>query len=403
MTQADTTEFADFYAVNFPRIAAQLYAYLGDHAEAQDVTQEAFCRALDRWARVSTYTHAQMWVRQVAWNLATSRLRHLQVAKRYLARQRIEHVDGPSPDRIAMVEALAKLPPKHRLAVVLHHVGRLSTAEIARQEGVAEGTVRSWLSRGRAKLAEHFEESLTEGAAGIRPPGVEAAAKTVRRRRTARRATLAAVLALVIAIPLAILLRGKGGEPPIIGPTVPPPSSSPSPTPSPSPVAAKRTISVPGVTFAEQPDVQFVDGQHGWLLQERTLASTSDGGVTWKRVSLPDIPGNVRLVMYVLNTHTLTLRVTEDTADTPTEFRLTRDGGATWSTHPWSNPPAETRLVGGRYQLLCPGAHGQEDGANGVSCDRPELVRSARAGSRRSRRGGNSRPSCRRAPTGGSG
>ncbi len=37
MTQADTTEFADFYAVNFPRIAAQLYAYLGDHAEAQDV------------------------------------------------------------------------------------------------------------------------------------------------------------------------------------------------------------------------------------------------------------------------------------------------------------------------------------------------------------------------------
>ncbi|WP_155369303.1 SigE family RNA polymerase sigma factor [Catellatospora vulcania] len=150
--------FTELYATHFQRLATQLYAYLGDHAEAQDLAQEAFCRAYDRWHRISAYDDPIGWVRRVAWNLATSRLRRRATALRYLARQRQEHVAGPEPDRVALVEALAKLPAKHRLAVVLHHLGRLSTAEIAEQQGVAEGTVRSWLSRGRAALAAHVSE-----------------------------------------------------------------------------------------------------------------------------------------------------------------------------------------------------------------------------------------------------
>jgi RNA polymerase sigma-70 factor (ECF subfamily) len=67
------------------------------------------------------------------------------------------HADGPSPDRVALVAALAKIPAQQRKAVVLHHLGHLSVAEIAAQEDVAEGTVKSWLSRGRAALAEHLQ------------------------------------------------------------------------------------------------------------------------------------------------------------------------------------------------------------------------------------------------------
>jgi RNA polymerase sigma-70 factor (ECF subfamily) len=51
------------------------------------------------------------------------------------------------------VAALATLPAGQRRALVLHHLGGLGVAEIAQQEGVAEGTVRSWLTRGRARLA----------------------------------------------------------------------------------------------------------------------------------------------------------------------------------------------------------------------------------------------------------
>ncbi|MEH1099449.1 SigE family RNA polymerase sigma factor [Micromonospora sp. CPCC 205561] len=155
---ASPVDFADFYRAHFHRLAVQLYAYLGDHAEAQDLTQEAFCRVLERWNRISTYDDPSAWVRRVAWNLATSRLRRVRTTVRHLARQREEHVPGPEPDRVALSRALAGLPTSQRRAVVLHHLAHLSIAEIADQMDAPEGTVRSWLSRGRATLATYFTE-----------------------------------------------------------------------------------------------------------------------------------------------------------------------------------------------------------------------------------------------------
>ncbi len=159
---APPDDFADFYRGQFSRLAVQLYAYLGDHAEAQDLTQEAFCRALQRWEQVRDYDDPAGWVRRVAWNLATSRLRRVQVALRHLAGQRAETVPGPEPDRVALVAGLATLSPLLRRTVVLHHLCHLGVAEIAAQDGVAEGTVRARLSRGRAALAAYFTESTQE-------------------------------------------------------------------------------------------------------------------------------------------------------------------------------------------------------------------------------------------------
>ncbi|HZM82994.1 MAG TPA: sigma-70 family RNA polymerase sigma factor [Candidatus Limnocylindrales bacterium] len=239
LTRPETEDFPGFYTTHFGRIAGQLQAYLGDRWEAQDLTQEAFCRAFERWDRISVYDRPEAWVRQVAWNLATNRLRHLRVATRHLAGQREERVEGPTPDRVVLTAALAKLPPKHRLAVVLHHLGQLSTAEIAQQQNVAEGTVRSWLTRGRTQLAEQLTE-IPDNAPAIPAPGIEKTFSRVRRRRAIRRATLAAVIAIAVAVPLAIILRGKGSEPPFIGPTTPP--SIPAATPSPSAPTARQTI-----------------------------------------------------------------------------------------------------------------------------------------------------------------
>jgi RNA polymerase sigma-70 factor (ECF subfamily) len=149
-------DFDEFYAANFDVLRAQIYAYLGDRSEAQDLVQEAFCRAYSRWTRLASYDDPYAWLRRVAWNLATSRLRRLRTSSAFLRRQRVQHYDGPTPDRVALVAALAKIPPTLRRAVVLHYLGQLSVAEIAAQEDVAEGTVKSWLSRGRAALAEHL-------------------------------------------------------------------------------------------------------------------------------------------------------------------------------------------------------------------------------------------------------
>ena len=59
---------------------------------------------------------------------------------------------------VAIVAALAEVDPDQREVVVLHHLADLGTAEIAAELGVPEGTVKSRLSRGRARLAPLLDE-----------------------------------------------------------------------------------------------------------------------------------------------------------------------------------------------------------------------------------------------------
>ncbi|MBQ1048760.1 SigE family RNA polymerase sigma factor [Micromonospora sp. C51] len=148
-----TVDFDGLYHAHFRSLTIQLTAYCGDLAQAQDMVQEAFCRAFARWSRVSRYEDPVAWVRRVAWNLTTSRWRRARTARAWLHRQREEYVPGPGPDRVALTAALAGLPANQRRAVVLHYLADLSVAQIAVQENVPEGTVKSWLHRGRAALA----------------------------------------------------------------------------------------------------------------------------------------------------------------------------------------------------------------------------------------------------------
>jgi RNA polymerase sigma-70 factor, ECF subfamily len=159
---ATPTDIEEFYAANVNALTLQLLAYTGDLAAAQDIVQEAFCRALPRWERISQYDDPVAWLRRVAWNLATNRWRRLRTRMEVARRDREGSVPGPDPDRVALTAALAKLPETHRRAVVLHYLADLTTADIAHQEGVAESTVRVWLHRGRVALAALLADTGTE-------------------------------------------------------------------------------------------------------------------------------------------------------------------------------------------------------------------------------------------------
>jgi len=148
-------EFADFYAATFHGLCLQLYAYTGDLSSAQDVVQEAFCRALPRWSTLSGYDDPAAWVRKVAWNLATSRWRQLRRLAG-LSHVPDETVSPPDVERLDLMNALATLPARQRQAVVLHYLADTSVLEIAGIMGTTEGTVKSWLHRARIALAEHL-------------------------------------------------------------------------------------------------------------------------------------------------------------------------------------------------------------------------------------------------------
>jgi RNA polymerase sigma-70 factor, ECF subfamily len=151
-TEAD---FTVLYEDHFSELAAQVCAYLGDASEAQDLVQEAFLRAWQRWDTVGGYEEPVAWIRRVAWNLATSRHRRNQVVRKFLQRSAPpEPAPGAGPDRVALVAALQQIPAKRRRALVLHYMADMAIADIAEITGAREGTVKSWLHRGRRELAE---------------------------------------------------------------------------------------------------------------------------------------------------------------------------------------------------------------------------------------------------------
>lgn len=152
-------DFDALYAAHFTSLTTQLYAYFGDRQEAQDVVQEAFCRAWARWRHVSAYDEPVAWVRRVAWNLATSNVRRARVAARFRQRYQPVHASPPTPDRVALLTALKALPARQRQATVLHYLADLPVDEIAAIMGVSGGTVKSWLHRARTALAHDLSSA----------------------------------------------------------------------------------------------------------------------------------------------------------------------------------------------------------------------------------------------------
>lgn len=154
-------DFDELYEARFGDVVAMAYALTGDLAESQDLAQEAFCRAWQRWHRLTDYDDPLAWVRRVTANLAVSRWRRLTVARRRLRRERPGEVPAVGPEHVTLVAALRTLPERQRHAVVLHHLADLPVAEVARELGVATGTVKSWLHRARATLAAQLADTPT--------------------------------------------------------------------------------------------------------------------------------------------------------------------------------------------------------------------------------------------------
>ena len=152
--------FATWYRAEHPRVLGALTALSGDGELAAEVTDEAFARALARWARVSQMDSPAGWTHRVALNALRRRHRRRSTEARALtsvgsragaaAEQPASH-----PEVWAAVRAL---PEKQRVAIVLRYVADLPEAAIAETMGVSRGTVASNLSDARRALAARLGE-----------------------------------------------------------------------------------------------------------------------------------------------------------------------------------------------------------------------------------------------------
>lgn len=136
--------------------------FLGDHAEAEDIAQEAMLR-LWRIAPEWRQGEAQVrtWLTRVVRNLCTDRYRRTR--KDGPALDTIADPEDPQPradarlidhDRAqALTAALDALPDRQREAVVLRHIEGLSNPEIAAAMDISVEAVESLTARGKRALA----------------------------------------------------------------------------------------------------------------------------------------------------------------------------------------------------------------------------------------------------------
>ncbi len=154
------TEFDAFYDATSRRVLHQMYAMTGNLADAQEVTQEAYARAWQRWKTVRQADSPEAWIRTVAWRVAASRWRKAKNGITAFARHGpADHGDPPSPDHVALITALRQLPEGQRRAIVLHHLVGSSVDEIAHETNTPPGTIKARLSRGRTALAELLSDT----------------------------------------------------------------------------------------------------------------------------------------------------------------------------------------------------------------------------------------------------
>jgi RNA polymerase sigma-70 factor (ECF subfamily) len=140
------------------------YRFLGDREAAEDVAQEAFVRVYQSRHRYRPQAAYATWFYHILSNLCLNEIRRRKRQGLALRPESAQAAAPPnisaSPDALyqqlelsaAVRRALAKLPDKQRLAVILQRFEGLDYAEIGRVMGISRGAVDGLLSRAKESV-----------------------------------------------------------------------------------------------------------------------------------------------------------------------------------------------------------------------------------------------------------
>lgn len=146
------------------RIYAHAHRLLGNHHDAEDVTQETFLRAFRSVEQLRQEDRLTSWLYSIASNLCLDHLRRKRRLWWLPLPEREDVAVVTATDEISSVEsndlvhrALRALPPKDALCLVLRTAEGFSCSEVAEIMGCSESAIWSRLARARAAFAEAYE------------------------------------------------------------------------------------------------------------------------------------------------------------------------------------------------------------------------------------------------------
>ncbi len=171
--QGNPRAFQQLYEQHAPVVFRVAFRLLGNRLDAEDVTQEVFVTLHRRLGTFDFRSSFQTWCYRITVNTCYDKMRKQQRRAAYQAGyvedddrlpERVEAGRRPEPLRRVLLQdlqryieqALARLHPELRTALVLKEIEELSYQEIATIMACSQGTVASRLARARQQVAHYL-------------------------------------------------------------------------------------------------------------------------------------------------------------------------------------------------------------------------------------------------------
>lgn len=151
-------DFETFFETESPPLFRRLCLITGNRHEAEEVMQDAFLKVFERWERVSGLEDPTGYLYRTAFNVFRKRSRRAALA--------IRRTLGLAPDvdefavvdaRHVVGEALSKLTPRQRAALVLTELLGYGSEAAGSLLGIRAVTVRALASQGRTAMRQTLE------------------------------------------------------------------------------------------------------------------------------------------------------------------------------------------------------------------------------------------------------
>jgi len=153
-----------FVSEHLRRIFVQIYHIVDNVADAQDLTQETFIKAMQHQEQLKDDQKAAHWLSRIATNTAIDFLRRNSRATFCeLDEAPQSHTESPEQEllrgehREYLEDGLRLLSPRERQALILRDVEDVPAEEVARILDCSKATVRSHIANARTKLRRYME------------------------------------------------------------------------------------------------------------------------------------------------------------------------------------------------------------------------------------------------------
>lgn len=150
-------DFARRILAMSPMLYRLCLTQLRQPADREDAVQETIRRAWEHRDKLREERYMQTWVVRILLNVCDTQRRK---ARRLLPVERLPETTAPQAEESPLYAALCALEEKYRLPIQLHYIEGYDVAEVARMLRLPQGTVKSRMARGKAKLRDLLEEEV---------------------------------------------------------------------------------------------------------------------------------------------------------------------------------------------------------------------------------------------------